>query len=65
MPLDPAYPAERLAFMLNEVAAPVILTIAEAATSLPATAAKVICLDRDWPLIEECTGDPFRERAPT
>ena len=52
VPLDPAYPAERLAFLLNEVAAPVVLTIAEAATSLPASTAKVICLDRDWPMIE-------------
>ena len=52
VPLDPAYPAERLAYILNEVAAPVILTIVEAETSLPATSAKVICLDRDWPLIE-------------
>ncbi len=30
VPLDPSYPAERLAFILNEVAAPVILTVAEA-----------------------------------
>ena len=38
VPLDPAYPAERLAYILNEVAAPVILTIAEVEASLPATA---------------------------
>ncbi|HEY5707247.1 MAG TPA: amino acid adenylation domain-containing protein, partial [Terrimicrobiaceae bacterium] len=59
VPLDPGYPSERLAYILNEVAAPVILTITEEAASLPATAAKVICLDRDWPLIEKCTGDLF------
>ena len=29
-----------------------ILTVAEAEASLPPTDAKVICLDRDWPLIE-------------
>ena len=52
VPLDPAYPAERLTFLLNEVAAPVILTVAEAQAALPPTGAKVICLDRDWPLIE-------------
>ena len=52
VPLDPAYPAERLALMLNDVAAAVILTVSETAKSLPATTAKVICLDRDWPLIE-------------
>ena len=52
VPLDPGYPAERLAFLLNEVAASVILTVAEVEASLPPTDAKVICLDRDWPLIE-------------
>ncbi len=52
VPLDPAYPAERLAFLVNEVAARVILTNAEAGSSLAATSAKVICLERDWPLIE-------------
>ena len=52
VPLDPAYPAEGLALMLNDVAAAVILTVSETAKSLPATTAKVICLDRDWPLIE-------------
>ena len=53
VPLDPTYPAERHVFILNEIAGPVILTIAEVATSLPSTTAKVICLDRDSPLIED------------
>ena len=66
VPLDPAYPAERLAFLLNEVAASVILTIAKAATSLPATNAKLICLDRDWPLIEGHGGQiPSTNEAPS
>ena len=66
VPLDPSYPAERLAFLVKEVAAPVILTIAEAAASLPATSAKVICLDRDWPLIEgHGTKRPCTNEAPS
>ena len=56
VPLDPGYPAERLAFLLTEVAAPVILTVAEADASLPASGAKVICLDRDWALMKEGHG---------
>ena len=51
VPLDPAYPAERQAFILNDVVTPVILTIPEAATSLPAFNAKVIYLDGEWSLI--------------
>src|SRR5258708_12580269 len=45
VPLDPAYPAERLAFMLEDSRAPVILTQPHLLTQLPATAAKVVCLD--------------------
>ena len=52
VPLDPAYPAERLVFLLNEVEASLILTVAEAASRFPPTAAKVICLNRDWSLID-------------
>ncbi len=47
VPLDPEYPAERLALILKEVAAPVILTVAESEASLPPTGARVFCLDRD------------------
>jgi amino acid adenylation domain-containing protein len=52
VPLDPVYPAERLALMLNDVAAEVILTVTEVAKSLATTTAKVICLDGDLPLIQ-------------
>ena len=52
VPLDPAFPAERQVFILNDVETPVILTISQVATSLPAVNAKVICLDREWLLIE-------------
>ena len=53
VPVDPGYPAERLALLLNEVEASLILTVEEVASCLPPpTAAKVICLDGDWSLIE-------------
>ncbi|HWS74514.1 MAG TPA: amino acid adenylation domain-containing protein, partial [Quisquiliibacterium sp.] len=52
MPLDPAYPAERLAFMLQDAGAQVVVTRSELSAGLPETAARVVCLDRDWPLIE-------------
>ena len=36
LPLDPTYPPERLAFMLEDAAAPVLLTQAHLLTDLPA-----------------------------
>ncbi|HSK77696.1 MAG TPA: amino acid adenylation domain-containing protein [Thermoanaerobaculia bacterium] len=52
LPLDPAYPAERLAFMLEDSGARVVLTQERLEGSLPASAAKVVRLDADWPVSE-------------
>ena len=45
VPLDPAYPAERVAFMLADSNAAVVLTTAELAGRLPEHAARVVRLD--------------------
>jgi amino acid adenylation domain-containing protein len=45
VPLDPTYPPERLAFMLNDTQAPILLTSTKIVTQLPEVAAKIICLD--------------------
>src|SRR6185312_11380970 len=48
--LDPEYPAPRLALMLEDTGAPVVLTQQRLAGSLPAraaTGARVVCLDTD------------------
>lgn len=52
VPLDSEYPAERLAFMLHDTEAPVVITQASLLPDLPGTSARVVCLDRDWPTIE-------------
>jgi amino acid adenylation domain-containing protein len=44
LPLDPAYPAERLAFMLEDAGAPVVLAQPELLASLPSTGARVVPL---------------------
>ena len=49
LPLDPAYPPERLAFMLEDAAAPVLVTQAALRDRLPAHAASIVRLDADWP----------------
>ncbi|HET7624857.1 MAG TPA: amino acid adenylation domain-containing protein [Verrucomicrobiae bacterium] len=51
VPLDPGYPKPRLAFMLEDSNAPVLITNQNFLNHLPTTTARVICLDSDWELI--------------
>src|SRR6202049_4784571 len=45
LPIDLAYPPDRLAFMLEDAQAPVLLTQRELISKLPATKAKVLCIE--------------------
>src|SRR5262249_36896702 len=47
VPLDAAYPADRLAFMLADSQAPVLVTQKRLRARLPASTARLVCLDRD------------------
>jgi surfactin family lipopeptide synthetase C len=52
VPLDPTYPAERLAFMIDDAQATLLLTQQQLIEHLPARhLTEFICLDRDWPNI--------------
>jgi amino acid adenylation domain-containing protein len=51
VPIDPAYPADRQAYMLSDSQAPVIVTQEALRASLPPGVAEVVCLDTDWPAI--------------
>ena len=51
LPLDPSYPRERLAFMLADAGAPVLVTQSGLIDRLPAHDAQVVCLDADWAAI--------------
>ena len=51
LPLDPAYPEERLAFMLEDARAPVLLTQAKLGSRLRAPGGGIVQLDADWPTI--------------
>jgi len=53
VPLDPAYPKERLAFMLEDAEVPVLLTQEALLEELPEHHAKVVCLDSDWEIIAQ------------
>ena len=62
LPLDPDYPSDRLAFMLEDSGAPVLVTQARLAR-LPTTMDKVILLDEAHPQIAEQPTEPPPRRA--
>ncbi|HEY1348558.1 MAG TPA: amino acid adenylation domain-containing protein [Ktedonobacteraceae bacterium] len=52
VPLDPAFPRERLAFMLSDAHIPLLLTRQPQLAGLPQECVgQSICLDSDWPAI--------------
>ncbi|MEH2121099.1 amino acid adenylation domain-containing protein [Nostoc sp.] len=60
LPLDPIYPKERLAFILEETCTPVLLTQEKLLSILPECNAKLCCLDNDWEKIApESTKNPI------
>jgi len=52
VPLDPDYPEERIAYMINDAGMPLLLTRQRLLEKLTACPAGLICLDRDWAEIE-------------
>lgn len=52
LPLDPDYPADRLAYMLEDSKAPVLLTQPDLLTKLGAVKQQVIELKSDWKALE-------------
>ncbi len=48
VPLDPSEPRERLAFILEDAAVPLLLTQQHLAESLQPISADVVCVDRVW-----------------
>ena len=53
VPLDPNYPQERIAFILEDTQAPVLLTQASLLEAIPQHKAQVICLDNDYEAIAQ------------
>ncbi|MFZ4655715.1 MAG: non-ribosomal peptide synthetase [Caldilineaceae bacterium] len=57
LPLDPGYPAARIAHMLADGQAPLLLTTATLAATLPAHSAQVVLLDEGAPVWQAATGN--------
>ncbi|MGM3306997.1 amino acid adenylation domain-containing protein [Anabaena sp. WFMT] len=53
LPLDPAYPQERLAFMLSDSQIPILLTTQNLVTRLPDYSGQIISLDANWEKISQ------------
>lgn len=65
VPLDPAYPRERLAAMLEDARPAVLLTQQAVLENLPPSTARLICIDSDWPQIAaESTENPQTATTP-
>ena len=48
VPLDPAYPRDRIAYMLENAEIPLLLTQAQLRESLPSTDRRTVLVDSDW-----------------
>lgn len=51
VPLDPAYPRERLEFMIEDSSISVLLTQEKLVTELSGFSGETLCIDRDWHFI--------------
>lgn len=58
LPLDPAYPPDRIAFMLEDSQLSVLLTQNALKTNLPSFAGQIVCLDTDWQAIDAASDVP-------
>jgi amino acid adenylation domain-containing protein len=64
VPLDPAYPADRLAFMLEDARAGVLVTERRLAAGLPLSAAAIVYLDDEQAPREQRAGNPVVDVRP-
>ena len=52
LPLDAAYPRDRIAFIIEDTSLATLVTHSKLLTKLPIFDTRPVCLDRDWVLIE-------------
>jgi amino acid adenylation domain-containing protein len=57
LPLDPDYPADRLAFMIEDAKPSVIVTKSDLSKVIPTRSSQNVLLDTDWPRIAEHSSD--------
>lgn len=64
IPLDPTYPSERIAFLLEDAQVTVLVTQHSLVAGLPEHKAEVVCLDSDWETISNSKATSFIDVKP-
>ncbi|HEY52488.1 MAG TPA: amino acid adenylation domain-containing protein, partial [Caldilineae bacterium] len=65
VPIDPAYPQDRVSFMLQDAETPVLLTQERLLADLSLNGRRTVCLDRDWPdIARQPDTEPLSEVTP-
>ena len=62
VPVDPQYPAERIALILNDSGAMMVLTQQGHLRDLPDSRLEIVCIDRENHAIESCQTDNLSEK---
>ncbi len=63
VPIDPSYPSERIAFMLEDGATAVLLTQSALLGQLPADLTRPLCIDSDWSEIATVSNEAIGQIA--
>jgi amino acid adenylation domain-containing protein len=64
VPVDPSHPPERLAYILQDTGARVLLSQQHLLSRLPAFTGATLCLHRDWPQIVAGAGENAADEPP-
>jgi amino acid adenylation domain-containing protein len=64
LPLDPAHPKQRLAYMLEDASVKVLLTGQRLFAGLSSSLAQRVCLDSDWDAISQEGADDLPDSVP-
>lgn len=57
IPIDPAYPSERILYMIQDARMPFIITQQRLSDSISGQGAKIVCIDEEWTAIAEESKD--------
>jgi non-ribosomal peptide synthetase component F len=57
-PLDPAYPRERLEYILSDTQAKILITQEDLASSMDSATVQTVCMDTDWQSISRESQEP-------
>jgi len=63
LPLDPAFPRDRLEFMIDDAAVPILLTVEALAGDLAGPRTATLALDAEWETLAACRSDDLEPMA--